>query len=451
MNENRLNELLERCESPIERELLTQLYPCLTVSHARKLCAQYMIDTYDDIPVTIPDFAFPDMQIAIYCDGFAAAEGNREKFARDRFQLRELQLRGWVVLRFAGREIKRNSEMVVETIQRAIEKMNRRQEFLRQEVSGVIVDSHVPDNRRPPRLTEGVSEVSESVEDSAESFYNRGLNLVGFGGNVRYDRAIAHFTKAIELNPDFASAFHSRAYAYYSIDDYPRSIADYTQAIELNPDFASAFHSRANAYYEMADYPRAITDYTQAIQLNPGSPYSYFGRGAAYGKLGDRKLADDDYAMAALLEDGSVEDLAESFYNCGLNLARSSGNVRYDRAIAHFTKAIELNPDFASAFHSRAYAYYSIDDYPRSIADYTQAIELNPDFASAFHSRANAYYEMADYPRAITDYTQAIQLNPGSPYSYFGRGAAYGKLGDRKLADDDYAMAALLEDEQRNH
>ena len=406
MNKNKLNELLERCESPIERELLIQLYPCLTASQARELCAQYMIDRYDDIPVTIPDFAFPDMQIAIYCDGFAAAEGNREKFARDRFQLRELQLRGWFVLRFAGREIKRNSEMVVETIQRTIEV-----------VSGVRVDSHVPDNRRRPRLTEGVSEVSESVEDSAESFYNRGLNLVGFGGNVRYDRAIAHFTKAIELHPDFGAAFHSRAYAYYSIDDYPRAIADYTQAIQLSPDFGAAFHSRANAYYEIADYPRAIADYTQAIQLNPDSPYSYFGRGAAYGKLGNRRLADDDYAMAEFLEDGSVEDLAESFYNRGLNdLDSPSGNVRCDRAIAHFTKAIELNPDFGAAFHSRA----------------------------------NAYYEIADYPRAIADYTQAIQLNPDSPYSYWGRGAAYGKLGNRKLADDDYTMAELLKDEQRN-
>ena len=413
MNENKLNELLERCESPIERELLTRLYPCLTASHACELCAQYIIDTYDDIPVTIPDFAFPDMQIAIYCDGFAAAEGNRKKFARDRFQLRELQLRGWIVLRFAGREIKRNSEMVVETIQRAIEKMNRRQEFLRQEVSDVIVDSHVSDNRRPPRLTEGVSEVSKSVEDSAESFYNHGLNLVGFGNNVRYDRAIAHFTKAIELNPDFANAFHSRAYAYYSIDDYPRAIADYTQAIQLNPDFANAFHSRANAYYEIADYPRAVADYTQAIQLNPDSPYSYWGRGAAYGKLGNRTLADDDYAMAELLENGSVEDLAKYFYNRGLSdLDRPSGNVRYNHAIAHFTKAIELNPDFANAFHSRA----------------------------------NAYYEIADYPRAIADYTQAIQLNPDSPYSYWGRGAAYGKLGNRTLADDDYVMAEFLKD-----
>jgi hypothetical protein len=125
-----------------------------------------MIDKYHDMPVTIPDFAFPDMQIAIYCDGFAAAEGNREKFARDRSQLNELQLRGWIVLRFAGREIKRNIEMVVETVQRAIEKMNRRQEFLTAEVSGMIVDSHAPGNRPLPRLREDVSEVSESVEDS---------------------------------------------------------------------------------------------------------------------------------------------------------------------------------------------------------------------------------------------------------------------------------------------
>ena len=57
MNENKLNELLEQCESPIECELLIQLYPCLTASQARELCAQYMIDRYDDIPVTIPDFA----------------------------------------------------------------------------------------------------------------------------------------------------------------------------------------------------------------------------------------------------------------------------------------------------------------------------------------------------------------------------------------------------------
>ena len=56
MNEDRLNELLGQCESPIERELLNNLYPYLPTSRARELRDQHMIDRYDDMPLTIPDF-----------------------------------------------------------------------------------------------------------------------------------------------------------------------------------------------------------------------------------------------------------------------------------------------------------------------------------------------------------------------------------------------------------
>ena len=127
MNEDKLDTLLDKCESPIESKLLTQLYPHLSTAHTRELCAQYIIGKYPEIPVTIPDFAFPDMQIAIYCDGFESREDNRAAFRRDRFQSRELQLRGWIVLRFAGSEINRDSEIVVDTIQRAIARRDRQQ------------------------------------------------------------------------------------------------------------------------------------------------------------------------------------------------------------------------------------------------------------------------------------------------------------------------------------
>ena len=128
MNEDLLNDLLERCQSPIERELLLNLYPHLTTSRAHELRAQYKIDRYDDMPLT-----FPDMQIVIYCDGFASREGDRTAFRRDRLQSRELQLRGWIVLRFAGNEINYNSEMVVDTIERAIERRTRQQTWRSQQ------------------------------------------------------------------------------------------------------------------------------------------------------------------------------------------------------------------------------------------------------------------------------------------------------------------------------
>ena len=59
------DELLEGCESEIETHLLRSLYPELYPDAQKEIQAQYMIDYYD-MPVTLPDFAFPDAKIAIY-------------------------------------------------------------------------------------------------------------------------------------------------------------------------------------------------------------------------------------------------------------------------------------------------------------------------------------------------------------------------------------------------
>ena len=122
MNEDRLNELLERCQSPIERELLQKLYPHLTTDHTRELEAQKWERIRRDGTQIRLDFAFPDLQIAICCDGRKWHEGTPERFEKDRRESRELQLQSWTVLRFSGREINSDSEMVVDTIQRAIER-----------------------------------------------------------------------------------------------------------------------------------------------------------------------------------------------------------------------------------------------------------------------------------------------------------------------------------------
>ena len=159
MNEDKLNELLEQCKSPIERELLQNLSPHLMAARARELHHQYKVDRYDDMDVTIPDFAFPDMQIAIYCDGFSTHGDNKELFQKDRRQSRELQLRGWIVLRFTGSEINYDSEMVIETIQRSIawrdrqRKWRSQQQQERQQLKVAIPEPRPEPHERPAKQT----------------------------------------------------------------------------------------------------------------------------------------------------------------------------------------------------------------------------------------------------------------------------------------------------------
>ena len=103
MNEDRLTELLNQAQYMIEKKFLQKVYPDLnlTPDHAQELCAQYMIDKYHDMPVTIPDFAFPDMQIAIYCDG-SAHENNPKAFSMDRFSVKGVAVAGLDCVAFFG-------------------------------------------------------------------------------------------------------------------------------------------------------------------------------------------------------------------------------------------------------------------------------------------------------------------------------------------------------------
>lgn len=124
------DELMNKAAEGIEKHLLDALYPKLGPSEQKEIEAQHLI-AYPNMPVTLPDFAFPDAKIAIYCDGFAQRKGNWEAFKRDRLQSRELQLRGWFVLRFTGHEINSDSEMVVKTILRTIDRRKKQQAWLK--------------------------------------------------------------------------------------------------------------------------------------------------------------------------------------------------------------------------------------------------------------------------------------------------------------------------------
>jgi len=59
--------------------------------------------------VTVPDFAWPEIKLAVYCDGFAV-HANRETLELDASKRNFLQSQGWVVLTYWGRTILRDPE-----------------------------------------------------------------------------------------------------------------------------------------------------------------------------------------------------------------------------------------------------------------------------------------------------------------------------------------------------
>ena len=97
----------------------------------------------------------------------------------------------------------------------------------------------------------------------------------------------------------------------------------------------------------------------------------------------------------------------------------SSNDV--DRMIRGCTGVInsrqELRQTLAIAYHRRGTAYASKKEYDRAIADFTEAIEIDPKHVSAYNDRGLAHTSKGDYARAIADVTRAVELTSAKPTS----------------------------------
>ena len=81
---------------------------------------------------------------------------------------------------------------------------------------------------------------------------------------------------------DRAKEAFTRGISAYEKGDHDKAIADYTEAIRLDPNYAEAYCDRAVAYSDKGDYDSTIADCTEAIRLNPKYAEAYFMRGGVY-------------------------------------------------------------------------------------------------------------------------------------------------------------------------
>ncbi len=98
----------------------------------------------------------------------------------------------------------------------------------------------------------------------------------------QYDEALADYSEAIRLNPEYATAFSNRGLTYDELEQYDEALADYSEAIRLNPEDATAFSNRGNTYYKQEQYDEALADYSEAIRLNPEDATAFYNTACVY-------------------------------------------------------------------------------------------------------------------------------------------------------------------------
>ncbi|MBD3878744.1 MAG: tetratricopeptide repeat protein [Quinella sp. 1Q5] len=197
-----------------------------------------------------------------------------------------------------------------------------------------------------------------------------GNRYVLINSDWAYEKALACWTEAIELNPQNALAYEARGYYFlYYTRDYPASLSDYTRAIELRPSVADNYFYRGLCYLNQDDIELARSDFEQALRLNPNMS-------GAYGELAYIYTKSDPL-----------------------------------KAIEYADRAIEYNERNWRAWYSRGLALYNMHNYEEALANAQEALnwgcgdayQLIGDCYGMLGNRAEAekYWELAKDPPAF--------------------------------------------------
>jgi tetratricopeptide (TPR) repeat protein len=93
-------------------------------------------------------------------------------------------------------------------------------------------------------------------------------------GNVflqqgRLDEAIAHFQKALEINPDYEKAHYNLGTAFLQQGRLDEAIMHFQKALEIKPDYVEAHNNLGLAFLQQGRMDEAIAHYQKALEIKP--------------------------------------------------------------------------------------------------------------------------------------------------------------------------------------
>ena len=154
----------------------------------------------------------------------------------------------------------------------------------------------------------------------------------------------------------------------------------------------------------------------------------------------DLEAAIDAYTKAIKLD----PTYATAYYNRG----HARHDLGRDRAaLADYDQAIKLTPTDAVAYNNRGIVKHCLNQYEAALADFDQAIALDPAYATAYNNRGHAKQEHGQHEDGLVDLDQAIALDPTYAVAYNNRGVANQNLGRITKAREDFEKALVLAQE----
>jgi len=110
----------------------------------------------------------------------------------------------------------------------------------------------------------------------AQLAYDDGMEYINEGDT---ENAIQKFSKAVEIDPNFAFAWDNLGISYRKNKQYEQAIAAYLKSLEIYPEGRLPLLNIAITYNLNQQYTEAVTYYEKFIDIYSDDPEGYYGLG----------------------------------------------------------------------------------------------------------------------------------------------------------------------------
>jgi choline-sulfatase len=198
-------------------------------------------------------------------------------------------------------------------------------------------------------------------------------------------------------------------------------------------------------FYDLQSDPRELKNlYTVQSSAQSGNPSARGSQAELQAEMTKWKSKLPPAATPAATNLPDPKDKVE-VQNLLHNSMLASDDGRTEDSRKYLEKAVQIDPDSATALRQLGELELAAQDYPKAATHLKRSIEFRPDDSAAAFEAGQALEKIGDYPAARTALEASLKLNAGQTNARLLLGRVYLKLKDARSAADQFE-AALLAD-----
>jgi len=289
--------------------------------------------------------------------------------------------------------------------------------------------ANIPEFVRLPG--DAIADIREQFLD-AYSFLRAGMGNEHTGDHKGAERA---YRRGLAVAPDNVELHNALGWTLFQDGRTEEAVAEYTRALDLDPKHAKAHNNLALALVELGQPEAAAEHFRASLAVEPKAEI-YSDLGFVMAQLGHSKEALADYRKALELD----PNCASAHFNLAATLVREGD---FAGAEAHYRQALPGRAT-AETHNGLGYVLAHQGRQDEAIAEFRTAVDIDPHFSPAYNNLAEALEQQGKLEDAAETYRRSLAELP-SAGAYTALGRILRELGRADEAADQFSKAQAMQ------